>query len=191
MTSVFDSDSSLCLLRMPSASSDMSMVPSYPAATFPANPNRAPDQPLLQDSVQLLARLKEKKAKRNQKLAQVFLLTFQRQLKEELEKLEGDGRVLSGQEGHLRTLLDRVAKEGEDDLECAKRRQVTIQYLQAKQELLRNRLKSIKSSISIARSYYSSFDSLYRYWRTNGLQAILALVDVGRVPHDSHQPSSW
>ena len=45
-------------------------------------------------------------------------------LKEEVEKLEGEGQLLSDQENHLRALLDRVAKEGEDDLECAKRRQV-------------------------------------------------------------------
>ncbi len=43
-----------------------------------------------------------------------------------MEKLESEGQVLSDQERHLRGLLDRVAKEGADDLECARRRQVRV-----------------------------------------------------------------
>ena len=44
-----------------------------------------------------------------------------------MEKLEEEGQVLSRQEGGLRALLDRIAKEGEDDLQSAKRRQVSSQ----------------------------------------------------------------
>ena len=45
-------------------------------------------------------------------------------LKLELGRLGEDKLALSDQERNLHTLLQRVAKEGEEDLECERRRYV-------------------------------------------------------------------
>eukprot|EP00826_Nyctotherus_ovalis_P056372 TRINITY_DN7593_c0_g1_i3.p1 TRINITY_DN7593_c0_g1~~TRINITY_DN7593_c0_g1_i3.p1 ORF type:complete len:139 (+),score=21.20 TRINITY_DN7593_c0_g1_i3:154-570(+) len=96
----------------------------------------------------LLDRLQQKKTKHLAKL---------NQLKEDLGHLEGDALALSDREQRLRTLLERIAREGEEDLAAERRRR----------ELLARRLESISRSIGIARACYPMYDTLYWYWRTN------------------------
>lgn len=81
--------------------------------------------PLKENLHLLLKRLQQKKAKRLAKLEYAIFSQI-RKLKEELCHLEGDALALSDREKSLRILLDRVAKEGEEDLECEKRRKVTL-----------------------------------------------------------------
>lgn len=133
MSSIFDS-SSLCMLRLPSASSQLqiyspyAVTANYPVITGPST--IPPPVPIGAPAgvVEALNQINNKRQKRQKKLKYIVKeeKLYYRQLKEDVEKLEAEGQSLSDQEHHLRALLDRIAKEGEDDLQCSRRRQVFL-----------------------------------------------------------------